>query len=74
MMTLEEAIKHAEKKYEEQIEAAEAVKRHHGKFCEGYRKHCQCAEEHKQLADWLKELQELRSYKSWEEFPEEAFY
>lgn len=61
MMTLDEAIKHAEEKYEEQMEGANAVRQCHGEYAPGYYKHCKCAEEHKQLADWLKELREYRN-------------
>lgn len=60
-MTLEEAIKHSEEKYIEELQNAEAVKNIHGKFVKGYRKHCKCANEHKQLAEWLKELQTYRN-------------
>ena len=63
MKTLDEAIKHAEEAYEEQIRNAEAVKAHHGKFAPGYSMHCKCANEHKQLADWLKELKAYREGK-----------
>ena len=47
-MTLEEAIKHAEEKAEEfdkDIECDECTK---------------CADEHRQLAEWLRELKEYR--------------
>lgn len=62
-MTLKEAIEHAENKYREQMEYAETIRRCHGEYVPGYHKHCQCAEEHKQLADWLKELQDYRNQK-----------
>lgn len=60
-MTLNEAIQHAEAKYQEQIESAEAVRRCHGEHVSGYLKHSQCAEEYRQLADWLKELRKYRN-------------
>ena len=59
-MTLEEAIKHAEQKYNEEMESAKAVSQLHGINVPGYMKHYKCATEHKQLADWLKELQFYR--------------
>lgn len=48
-MSLEEAIKHCEEKEREQAL--------NGCFA--------CAEEHKQLAEWLRELQQFRKYKKW---------
>lgn len=57
-MTLDEAIKHAEKVAEEkEAQAWEA------QLQEEYRtiKTCkECAEEHRQLAEWLKELKSLK--------------
>ena len=59
-MTLDEAIKHCEEKAKEQ--KAKAV----GYFNGGYSsqiegKSClKCAEEHEQLAGWLKELKDLK--------------
>ena len=57
-MTLDEAIKHAEEVAEEKkAQAWEAqLQEEYGKV-----KSCkECAEEHRQLAEWLKELKELR--------------
>ena len=48
-MTLDEAIKHAE----------EVAKQNEEKRC------CKCAEEHRQLAEWLKELKQLREQTRW---------
>ena len=62
-MTLEEAIKQEEEKYQEQIAGAEAVRKAYGEHVPGYFKHCQNAEQHRQLADWLIELQEYRNKK-----------
>ena len=57
-MTLDEAIKHAE-------EVAEDKERNAGWFYDkesaNYKKKCnECAAEHRQLAEWLKELQAHR--------------
>lgn len=58
MMTLDEAIKHAEDKALGCEEGAKVLEEQHMPLnAEKYRK---CAEEHKQLAKWLKELKELR--------------
>ncbi len=61
IMTLNEAIQHAKEKYLEQLRDAEIVKSCHGEFAPGYHKHCECAAEHKQLMEWLEELQERRN-------------
>lgn len=65
-MTIEEAIKHAEEVAEEQIEKAKEFHQAQVNKCEvfpfaemdyTYENKCkQCAEEHRQLAEWLKEL------------------
>ena len=72
-MTLDEAIKHAEEVAEKQEElyglcpASELVNPCDGtKDCKtlknGKNKGCiKCAEEHRQLAEWLKELKELKT-------------
>ena len=64
-MTLDEAIKHAREKSEEQRKDNDtcAVKEGYGcKDCAYYySKPCiECAEEHEQLAEWLEELKEYR--------------
>lgn len=60
-MTLEEAIKHEEEIVkEEQYEYQECVATHDMEGAKNCRKY---AEEHRQLAEWLKELQEWRSGK-----------
>lgn len=57
-MNLEETIKHTRKKAEEM--ATKSVELFPS--CEG-RKYLDCAEEYYQLAEWLKELKNLREYK-----------
>lgn len=52
-MTLEEAIKHAE----EVAEKNEAVVRIKGEYAPSCAK---CAEEHRQLAEWLKDYKRLK--------------
>lgn len=62
-MTLDEAIKHAETVAEEKkVQAWEAqLQEEYGKV-----KSCkECAEEHRQLAGWLKELKQLREQTRW---------
>ena len=66
-MTLDEAIKHAEEVAEghEKIKCIKAVTL----------EECKCANEHRQLAEWLKELKQLREQTGWipcnERLPEE---
>lgn len=67
MMDLDEAIKHAE----EVAEQNEAIYAEHCKMQAKseskfkYEPKCKkCAEEHRQLAEWLKELKELRELKT----------
>ena len=64
-MTLDEAIKHAE-------EVADVCEFEASKYdmTDAYESHvaCQegkCAEEHRQLAEWLKELKQLRDQTRW---------
>jgi len=73
MMTLDGAIKHAEEVAEEQdrlckrYDDASGYSRSHNesirvadaKWCE------RCAKEHRQLAEWLKELKQLREQTNW---------
>ena len=62
-MTLDEAIKHAEEVAEEKEKEAWEVQ-----LQEEYKtiKSCkECAEEHRQLAEWLKELKQLREQTRW---------
>ena len=58
MFDLESAIIHAEKVYEEKLdERSYALEFHDNEEAEACQK---CAEEHRQLAEWLKELIERR--------------
>ena len=59
-MTLEEAIKHAEEVANANERLCETV--HPAMQLSDYGK---CAEEHRQLAEWLKELKQLREQTSW---------
>ena len=65
-MTLEEGILHAEKVYEEKLdERSYALEFHDNEEAEECQK---CAEEQRQLADWLRELQETRKERDyWQE-------
>lgn len=57
-MTLEEAIEHSEKVYEKKLdERSYALEWHDNEEAEECQK---CADEHRQLAEWLKELAERR--------------
>lgn len=70
MMTLDEAIKHCEEVAEEQKKAAKEWHENQVRKCELIRfaemdytheNECkECASDHKQLAEWLKELKRLR--------------
>lgn len=60
-MTLEEAIKHAEAAAIENEKEAKRKREHGGTFYDDEAQACSiCAEQHRQLADWLRELQEKR--------------
>ena len=59
-MSLEEAIAHTKEKIAEQIECAHAVESRWGCDVTGYSIHSKCAEEHKQLLEWLEELKKRR--------------
>ena len=67
-MTIDEAIKHCEEvaKNEERFCVQDA-------YTSSMQTHGQCAAEHRQLADWLRELQELRE-KHWDECRQIAHY
>ena len=54
-MTLDEAIRHAEEVAEEE----ESYYNQDG-FSGRTQKHCECAADHRQLAEWLTELKERR--------------
>lgn len=63
-MTLSEAIKHCEEVAEkEQCNGFDANTKSNCKTVQGER-HYKCAEEHRQLADWLKELKAFRQIKT----------
>lgn len=60
-MTLEEAIKHAEAAAIENEKEAKRKREHGGWYYDSEARACAiCAEENRQLADWLRELQERR--------------
>lgn len=61
MMTLEEAIANAEAQAIRDEKEAERKRKYGGEFYDDEVKACLiCAEQHKQLTKWLKELQERR--------------
>lgn len=62
-MTLEEAIKHCEEKAKEIWQANEEMP----SDCKLSKDLCECAKEHEQLAEWLKELKDLRGDCEYEE-------
>lgn len=69
-MTLDEAIKHAEEVAEEKERDKDVRKIHlDNRYSVNnyvhYQKACKCAEEHRQLANWLKELKQLREQVRW---------
>ena len=55
-MTLDEAIKHAEEVAEENEKNAKSINNIYKKSC------LECADEHRQLAEWLMELNKLRDF------------
>ena len=59
-MTLDEAIKHCEEKANENKAEAAKIAREKKPFLE-YARCKQCANDHEQLAEWLKELAALRA-------------
>ena len=60
-MTIDEAIKHCEEVAQEKDKSVELYKA--VKATEGLIVKCEtCAEEHRQLAEWLKELKEYKNY------------
>jgi len=72
-MTLDEAIKHCEEVADEKNK--EACNLYDAKNYEESRDCIWCSEEHRQLAEWLKELKQLREQTRWilvsERMPEE---
>lgn len=70
-MTLEEAIKHAEAAAIENEKEAKRKREHGGTFYDDEAQACSiCAEQHRQLAGWLKELQERRKQPGWTQISE----
>ena len=55
-MTLDEAIKHCEEK----VEMLKIEARHMPSYSEDIEPCLECAREHEQLAEWLKELKALK--------------
>lgn len=86
-MTLEEAINHAEEVAEEQEKATKEWHENQVRKCKlfpfaemdyTHENECKkCAEEHRQLAGWLKELKQLREQTRWipvsERLPKERY-
>ena len=77
MMTLDEAIKHAEEVANEKERLGAMGRGNPDKFAPSPEQCFKCAEEHRQLAEWLKELKAFREQKrprgTWtEEFDESA--
>ena len=70
-MTLDEAIKRAEEVAEEKEKLANAYEsfKDYGNpkssITSGHEKCLRCAKEHRQLAEWLKELKQLRGQARW---------
>lgn len=60
-MTIDEAIKHAEEVAEKNEKKASCFWGKEGN--PNYENCIECAEEHRQLAEWLKELKQLREQK-----------
>lgn len=63
-MTLDEAIKHAEevaKEHERRLKVYENIDEDRPLFKEEENECKECAEQHRQLAEWLKELKHLRN-------------
>lgn len=66
-MTIDEAIKHAEEVAEEKFNNAVYIidKMKSDVALENAAEYQKCAEEHTQLAEWLKELKQLREQTRW---------
>ena len=60
-MTLEEAIEHADETAKDNEKKAIRCRKHGGYVFEAEARACEkCANEHRQLAEWLRELQAYR--------------
>ena len=72
-MTIDEAIKHAEEEAQEQDklckrydDASGFTRSHNEEIRTSAAKQCEkCADEYRQLAEWLKELKQLREQTEW---------
>lgn len=69
-MTIDEAIKHAEEVAESQEYEGKKLEESGKKYHDEYENYCasqcfECAEEHRQLAEWLKELKQLKEQTGW---------
>ena len=69
-MTLDEMIKHAEEVAESQEYEGKKLEENGEKYYDEYENYCasqcfECAEEHRQLAEWLKELKQLKEQTKW---------
>lgn len=63
-MTLDEAICHAKEVAEEQLMRAGRCTQD-DKFCDKYSNCIKCAEEHRQLAEWLRDYKRLLEQTEW---------
>ena len=59
MITLEEAIIHAEEVAKEKDKHAKVMEKRFGQHCAGYGMYAECANEHRQLAEWLKDYKRM---------------
>lgn len=67
-MTIEEAIKHCEEVAQENEKQFNSCPmKYDGAYANNGKSACKCAEEHRQLAEWLKELKQLREQESCED-------
>ena len=75
-MTIDEAIKHCEEVAEEQERKAQCMGRQFvGTAMANYQNGCfECAADHRQLAEWLRELKERRTAKRGEWICNEELY
>lgn len=68
-MTIDEAIKHCEEVAQENEKQFNSCPmKYDGAYANNGRTACKCAEEHRQLAKWLKELKAIRE--AWTELAE----
>lgn len=63
-MTLDEAIKHCEEVAQEnEKQYSGCPMKYDGAYANNGKSACKCAEEHRQLAEWLKELKRYREHR-----------